>query len=232
MLKPLSARQPKRVNLSLSIGERPGASRATISKGQIIQHPAFETDTEKWVKIYIDGDSLGAQAWGEKFGIINYPTVLLLDPNATERQRFSEVIRYADFKARLSRAQGEAVDFENLVQRALTGEATEAEWNAVAQGARDHYQLTGLYDTSLLAKLIPVHKRCPRLESIDCDVLAYAVITAALKPLHTANEALTLSRHSVAASLEPARKLIRNGHPLRITFPVYSRESPHASRTL
>ena len=34
-------------------------------KGQIIQHPAFETDTEEWAKIYIDGDSLGAQAWGE-----------------------------------------------------------------------------------------------------------------------------------------------------------------------
>ena len=155
-------------------------------KGQIIQHPAFETDTEEWAKIYIDGDSLGAQAWGEKFGIINYPTVLLLDPTATERQRFSEVIRYADFKARLSRAQGEAVDFENLVKRALTGEATEAEWNAVALGARDHYQLRGFYDTSLLEKLIPLYKRCPRLESIDCDVLAYAVITAALEaPAHS-----------------------------------------------
>ena len=155
-------------------------------KGQIIQHPGFEIDTEKWVKIYIDGDSLGAQAWGEKFGIINYPTVLLLDSNATERQRFSEVGNYADFKARLSRSQSEAVDFENLVERALTGEATEVEWNAVAQGARDHYQLTGLYDTALLAKLIPVHKRCPRLESIDCDALAYALITAALEaPAHS-----------------------------------------------
>ena len=53
-------------------------------------------------------------------------------------------------------------------------------------GARDHYQLRGLYDTSLLEKLIPLYKRCPRLEGIDCDVLAYAVITAALEaPAHS-----------------------------------------------
>ena len=30
-------------------------------KGQIIQHPAFETDTEEWAKI-LSVDSLGAQA--------------------------------------------------------------------------------------------------------------------------------------------------------------------------
>ena len=58
-------------------------------KGQIIQHPAFRDrhrgvgeDLHRW-------QTAQSQAWGEKFGIINYPTVLLLDPTATERQRFS-----------------------------------------------------------------------------------------------------------------------------------------------
>jgi len=46
-------------------------------------------------------------------------------------------------------------------------------------GSREHYQTRNLYDEALLNKLLPIHKRCPRLETVNCDALGYAIIAAA-----------------------------------------------------
>ena len=150
-------------------------------KSQILEHSSFETDTKDWTKIYIDGDSDGAQGWGEQFSVVNYPTVLLINKHGKEVQRFYEVLNYEEFKERLNTSRDSVQDMGELIQKALTGEATEDEWAIVAAGAREHYQTQDLYDEALLTKLLPIHKRCPRLDTVHCDALGYAMITAALE---------------------------------------------------
>ena len=127
--------------------------------------------------------------------------------------------------------RGEAVDFENLVQRALTGEATEAEWNAVAQGARDHYQLTGLYDTCASCEAYPSAYKDVRA-SRALTVMSWHTrsLLRRWKPLHTANEESTLFKTSLGfisgASSRAHRKWPSATHHISNIFQgVYSRVS-------
>lgn len=150
-------------------------------KSQVFMHREFETDTREWMKIYIDGDSQGAQTWGDRFNVVNYPTVILFTPDGQESQRFYEVLSYKEFKERLKSANDSSLGFEELVQKALVGEATEAEWSTIAMGSREHYQTQDLYDEALLNKLLPIYKRCPRLQTVNCNALGYAIIAAAFE---------------------------------------------------
>ena len=158
----------------------------SLIKSQILDHPQFQFDTQDWAKIYVDGDSHNAQHWGEQFNVVNYPTVILLNQRGDEIQRFHEVVTYAEFQKRLAMASSGGPNFDSLVSKALNGEATEQEWAAIVNGARDHYQTQDLYDEALISKLLPIYKRCPRLETIECDTLALAMISASLEaPLHS-----------------------------------------------
>jgi thiol-disulfide isomerase/thioredoxin len=68
-------------------------------KATIFQRPDFLQRLELFVSVYLDGDSAGAQAWGEKFAVIGYPTVLVLRDDRAEIERVSggmDLSRYAE----------------------------------------------------------------------------------------------------------------------------------------
>lgn len=58
-------------------------------KAGLFQDPEFVARTQDFVPVYLDGDSKGAQAWGERFGIRGYPTLIVLSPDRTEITRLS-----------------------------------------------------------------------------------------------------------------------------------------------
>ena len=47
-------------------------------KAGLFQDPEFVARTRDFVPVYLDGDSKGAQAWGQRFGIKGYPTLIVL----------------------------------------------------------------------------------------------------------------------------------------------------------
>src|SRR4051812_48293679 len=58
-------------------------------KSTLFKDASFIAETEQFVPVYLDGDTKGAQQWGEKFGISGYPTVIVLRPDGTEVTRIS-----------------------------------------------------------------------------------------------------------------------------------------------
>lgn len=56
-------------------------------KAGLFKDPAFIALTGKFVPVYLDGDEEGAQAWGERFGVRGYPTLIVLDPKRNEITR-------------------------------------------------------------------------------------------------------------------------------------------------
>lgn len=50
-------------------------------KATLFKDPAFIARTQQFVAVHLDGDSEGAQAWGERFGIKGYPTIIVLRPD-------------------------------------------------------------------------------------------------------------------------------------------------------
>ena len=65
-------------------------------KAGLFKDPAFIAETENFVPVYLDGDTEGAQRWGEQFGISGYPTVIILQPDGTEITRIASATMAAD----------------------------------------------------------------------------------------------------------------------------------------
>jgi thioredoxin-like negative regulator of GroEL len=68
-------------------------------KATIFKRQDFRDRLQLFVPVYLDGDAKGAQAWGERFHISGYPTVLVLRADRTELERVSggmDLSRYAE----------------------------------------------------------------------------------------------------------------------------------------
>lgn len=82
-------------------------------KSTVFKDPAFIRSTEKFVAVYLDGDSEGAQRWGEHFAIVGYPTMIILRPDGTELTRISSGMaldaypRVLDLAAKQTRPVGD-----------------------------------------------------------------------------------------------------------------------------
>ncbi|HEY0334702.1 MAG TPA: thioredoxin family protein [Stenotrophomonas sp.] len=58
-------------------------------KATLFKQPDFIALTDNFVPVYLDGDTPGAQSWGEQFGVRGYPTLVVLTPDRREITRLS-----------------------------------------------------------------------------------------------------------------------------------------------
>ena len=87
-------------------------------KATLFKDPAFIAETEKFVPVYLDGDTAGAQQWGERFGISGYPTVIVLSPGGTEVTRLSSATMASELPELLRVAGGRTTSVEALLAKA------------------------------------------------------------------------------------------------------------------
>ncbi|MBB5944438.1 thioredoxin family protein [Xanthomonas sp. 3307] len=93
-------------------------------KATLFKDPAFIARTRAFVAVHLDGDSEGAQAWGERFGIKGYPTIIVLRPDRSEITRLagdSDTVRLAEA---LRVAATRTATSAQLLQQALKAPAT------------------------------------------------------------------------------------------------------------
>ncbi|MGC4010496.1 MAG: thioredoxin family protein [Pseudomonas sp.] len=104
-------------------------------KATLFKDPDFIARTRQFVAVHLDGDSEGAQAWGERFGVKGYPTIIVLRPDRSEItrlagdsdiERLSEVLRVAARRTTTS---------EQLLQQALHDPAalTDDDWTLLGE---------------------------------------------------------------------------------------------------
>jgi len=58
-------------------------------EAKVFHRPEFVELTRQFVAVHLDGDSAGAQQWGEAFGVMGYPTLVVLRADRTELTRIS-----------------------------------------------------------------------------------------------------------------------------------------------
>lgn len=75
-------------------------------KATLFKDPAFIARTQDFIPVYLDGDTEGAQKWGEHFGASGYPTVIALSPDGEEITRLSSATMAAELPALLTLAAG------------------------------------------------------------------------------------------------------------------------------
>ncbi|WMJ69453.1 thioredoxin family protein [Stenotrophomonas sp. 24(2023)] len=93
-------------------------------KAGLFKDPAFIALTSKFVPVYLDGDEEGAQAWGERFGVRGYPTLIVLDPQRNELTRVAGGNDSAELTRALTVAAGRRSAVAETLKIALASPAT------------------------------------------------------------------------------------------------------------
>ena len=85
-------------------------------KAHLFKDPLFIAETEKFVPVYLDGDTEGAQRWAERFDIKGYPTLIVLRPDGTEVTRIYSATMAAEAPALLRAAAARTSSIETLLE--------------------------------------------------------------------------------------------------------------------
>jgi protein disulfide-isomerase len=93
-------------------------------KVSLFKDQGFIAETEKFVPVYLDGDTEGAQRWAERFAIRGYPTLIVLRPDGTEVTRINSAVMAAELPALLRAAAARTSSIETLLDKAGTDTAS------------------------------------------------------------------------------------------------------------
>ncbi|WP_343517701.1 thioredoxin family protein [Sphingomonas sp.] len=88
-------------------------------KAGLFRNPDFIERTRDFIPVYLDGDSKGAQAWGERFNIQGYPTLIVLRPDRREITRLFSSGDTAQVEAVLDAVKRGGRDVEAIFKDAL-----------------------------------------------------------------------------------------------------------------
>ncbi len=93
-------------------------------KSSLFKDAGFIRETQNFIPVYLDGDSKGAQQWGERFGISGYPTVIVLRPDGTEITRISSATMASQLPTLLKTAAGRTTSTDELLAKAKANPAS------------------------------------------------------------------------------------------------------------
>jgi len=159
-------------------------------KATIFKRRDFLERLKLFVPVYLDGDAAGAQAWGERFHISGYPTVLVLRADRTELERVSGGMDLARYAEVLDLALGQArpvletlaaatADAPGAAPGAMTSDdCRQLAYNAWAldDSWQQHPEDLG----RLAGQLATAARRCPGANAIEAARLQMTAIHAAL----------------------------------------------------
>ncbi len=92
-------------------------------KATLFRDPEFIAETQNFIPVYLDGDTEGAQRWGEQFGISGYPTVIILQPDGTEITRIASATMAGELPHLLEVAAKRTTSIETLLAKARNNTA-------------------------------------------------------------------------------------------------------------
>ena len=132
-------------------------------KSTVFNRPDFIAASRPYMMVYLDGDTPGAQRWGEHFGAVGYPTLILFAPDGRERTRLSSGLppeRYAQVLA----APPAARPVARLLQQVETDPAglSDRDWEDLAFYAWEVDQGRALEGRALDQLLARLAAACPQ----------------------------------------------------------------------
>ncbi len=103
-------------------------------KSTIFVREDFIARTRQFIAVYLDGDSEGAQRWGDHFGTAGYPTLIVLQPDGTELTRLSSGMDGARYPEVLDLALARNRPMPDLLATALSSpqELAAEDWSLLA----------------------------------------------------------------------------------------------------
>ena len=102
-------------------------------KTTIFSKREFQERSRLFVPVYLDGDTPSAQKYGERFGVVGYPTMILFKPDGTEITRLPGGVDVARYARILDVALADARPVSDILAAARSGGAvTSNDWRLLA----------------------------------------------------------------------------------------------------
>jgi thiol-disulfide isomerase/thioredoxin len=149
-------------------------------KSTIFNRREFQERSRLFVPVYLDGDTPSAQRYGERFGVVGYPTMILFRPDGTEITRLPGTVDVQRYATILDVALADAKPVAAILQAATTGgDVTNNDWRLLADysWATDNGRILPAEGRALTFRRLS--SRCPPELEPECGRLYFDYLGAA-----------------------------------------------------
>lgn len=99
-------------------------------KKTIFTKSEFISEAQNFVSVYLDGDLPAAQKWGDHFGTVGYPTMMILSPAGQELYRMPYGLKAPEYAALMKSVREGMQDIAGLLAKKAK---TKLEWDILAK---------------------------------------------------------------------------------------------------
>jgi thiol-disulfide isomerase/thioredoxin len=187
----------------------------------VFKSPEFIERSKLFIPVYLDGDKENAQAYGEKFGVRGYPTMVVLDSEGQELTRIPSGIdmqAYANIlDLTLSNSSSASDVVESLMSGAAAIEANDC--TLLAYNSWDQ-NTTILADYDEVDAFQRMYNACPESMSVERSVLYTSWLDKALDAAADPENPVPLSAEQQVDALQQVKALLAD--PDLITANIFA----------
>jgi len=149
-------------------------------KATIFPTREFQDRARLFVPVYLDGDTASAQKYGEQFGVVGYPTMILFRPDGTELTRLPGGVDISRYARVLDVALADARPVKDILAAASSGgELTRNDWQLLAYYDWPTDLGRVLAEDQRVATFRQLAQRCPPEIEADCARLFFEYLESA-----------------------------------------------------
>lgn len=101
-------------------------------KKTIFSKKEFHKESEKFISIYLDGDQPNAQKWGDHFGTVGYPTMMILNSLGKEMTRMPTGLKVSQYVDLMGKTRLNMVPLEEVLRKGLIGKGSVEDYERLA----------------------------------------------------------------------------------------------------
>jgi len=151
-------------------------------KATIFNKREFQERSRLFVPVYLDGDTPSAQKYGERFGVVGYPTMILFRPDGTEITRLPGGVDIARYAKILDVALAAARPVAEILAAARSGgDVSPNDWRLLAYYSWSTDNGHVLPAGESVATFRRLAERCPADLQADCTRLFFEYLLAAAR---------------------------------------------------
>lgn len=123
-------------------------------KKNIFSTEIFKKEVINFIPVYLDGDSLEAQTWGEKLKTLGYPTMLILNSDGLEIMRLPIGVSAENYVNMMKQSRDTQLIMSERLEKAKIGKASDNDWELLAGYSWEQ-------DPVLSSKLSDLYQKVP-----------------------------------------------------------------------
>ena len=178
-------------------------------KATVFRSREFIERSRLFVPVYLDGDSENAQALGEKFGVVGYPTMIVFSPQGEEITRIPggiDIQAYANvLDLTLAQAQPVSTLLAKVLDEGATLSAEECRLMAYYSWGQNQALLA---DRDRAGAFRAMAGACPVSAGIERSMLQMAALEAAVKAAGDKDNPVAMTPEQKAEALQQVGEML------------------------